>query len=416
MSYIKDMALKDEGHQKIAWAEKHMPVLNAIGDRLEQEQPFRGKRIALSIHLEAKTAQLVRTLARGGAEMFVTGSNARSTQDCVCAALADEGHEVFAIHGASPEKTQLLWKKTLSCMPDIVIDDGAELVHLLLGECSDYAGRLIGGCEETTSGIIRLRQWEREKRLPFPMMSVNDARCKSYFDNTYGTGQSTWDSIMRTTNLELNGKTVVVAGYGYCGKGVAHIAKGLNAQVIVTEADPVKAILAIMDGFRAMSMEKAAPLGDIFVTVTGCCDVIRPCHFSQMKNGAILANAGHFDIELDLAGLEAMSCARKELRKNLTGYTLRDGRTIAVVADGNLCNIAAADGHPVEIMDMSFALQAMAAEYLLQQAGELQPGLVRIPDAIDLYVAMLKLKALGGSYEILTQEQQKYLGLQSSIR
>ena len=409
MSIIKDINLKTEGHQRIEWVAKNMPVLNAIGDRFEKERPFAGKKIALSIHLEAKTAYLVKTLARGGAEMHVSGSNPLSTQDCICAALVDDGITVNAVHGSDPEQTVALWKETLSCHPDLVIDDGSDLIHLLLGDCKAYADRVIGGCEETTSGVQRLRGWERTGHLAFPVMAVNDAHCKSYFDNTYGTGQSTWDGIMRTTNLQMNGKTVVVAGYGYCGRGVAATARGLNAQVIVTEIDPVKAILAIMDGYRVMTMAEAARLGDIFVTVTACCDVIRPEHFAVMKDGAIVANAGHFNIELDLSGLQKMSVGKTELRKNLDGYRLPDGRMIAVIADGGLCNIAAADGHPVEIMDMSFALQALGAEYLLKNQGRLDARVYDIPAEVDHHVALLKLTAFGGAIDTLNDKQTAYL-------
>lgn len=409
MSHIRDIQLKAEGHQRIAWVARHMPVLNAIGDRFEREKPFAGRKIALSIHLEAKTAYLVKTLVRGGAELFVTGSNRLSTQDAVCAALVDDGITVNAIHGASEEETVALWKETLSCHPDIVIDDGSDLINLLLGDCKPYADRIIGGCEETTSGVQRLRGWEESGRLTFPVMAVNDARCKCFFDNTYGTGQTVWDAIMRTTNLQMNGKTVVVAGYGYCGRGVAKVAQGLGAQVIVTEIDPVKSVLAIMDGYRAMSMEEAAPLGDIFVTVTACCDVIRPEHFARMKDNAIVSNAGHFNVELDLPGLRAMAVERVELRKNLDGYVLPDGRTIGVVADGGLCNIAAADGHPMEIMDMSFALQALGAEYILQHGVGLRPGVHRIPEMLDNHVGELKLKALGGSYDVLNERQRAFM-------
>ena len=409
MSIIKDIQLKDEGHQRIEWVAKNMPVLNAIGERFEREKPFAGLKIALSIHLEAKTAYLVKTLARGGAEMHVSGSNPRSTQDCVCAALVDDGITVNAIHGSDPEQTVALWKETLSCHPNLVIDDGSDLINLLLGDCREFADRVIGGCEETTSGVQRLHGWERTGRLAFPVMAVNDAHCKSYFDNTYGTGQSAWDGIMRTTNLQINGKTVVVAGYGYCGRGVAATARGLNAQVIVTEIDPVKAILAIMDGYRVMPMAQAAPLGDIFVTVTACCDVIRPEHFAVMKDGAIIANAGHFNIEIDLDGLKKMAVETLALRKNLDGYRLPDGRVLAVIADGGLCNIAAADGHPVEIMDMSFALQALGAEYLLKNRGKLAPKVYDIPAEVDRHVAELKLKAFGGAVDTLNDKQRAYL-------
>lgn len=409
MSMIKDIALRDEGHRRINWVAQHMPVLNAIGERFEREQPFKGMKIALSIHLEAKTAYLVKTLVRGGAELHVSGSNPLSTQDSVCAALVDDGITVNAVHGADWKQMKVMWEQTLSCHPDIVIDDGAELMNLLLGDCRAYADRVLGGCEETTSGVQRLRGWERGGKLAFPVMAVNDARCKSYFDNTYGTGQTVWDGIMRTTNLQINGKTVVVAGYGYCGRGVAHIARGLNAQVIVTEIDPVKSILAIMDGYRAMSMEEAAPLGDIFVTVTACCDVIRPEHFAVMKDGAIVANAGHFNIEIDVDGLSKMAVEKTELRHNLDGYRLPDGRIIAVVADGGLCNIAAADGHPMEIMDMSFALQALGAEYIAKNHRQLETKLHRIPEEIDRHVAELKLKAFGGTFDTLNEKQRAYL-------
>lgn len=409
MSRIRDIQLKAEGHQRINWVARHMPVLNSIGDRFEKEKPLAGLKIALSIHLEAKTAYLVKTLARGGAELYVTGSNRLSTQDPVCAALVDDGITVNAIHAASEAETVELWKETLSCHPDIVIDDGSDLIDLLLGDCKAYADRVIGGCEETTSGVQRLTAWERSGRLTFPVMAVNNARCKSYFDNTYGTGQTVWDAIMRTTNTQINGKVVVVAGYGYCGRGVAKIAQGLGAQVIVTEIDPVKSVLAIMDGYRAMTMEEAAPLGDIFVTVTACCDVIRKEHFLVMKDNAIVSNAGHFNIELDLPALKRMAVSTLELRKNLDGYVLPNGRTVAVVADGGLCNIAAADGHPMEIMDMSFALQALGAEYIAKHGRTLKAGLHAIPEEIDLRVGALKLKVLGGSCDVLNEKQKAFL-------
>jgi len=409
MSTIRDIGLKEEGQQKIEWVAMHMPVLSQIGEQFEREKPFQGIKIALSIHLEAKTAYLVKTLARGGAEMHVTGSNPLSTQDCVCAALADDGIDVHAIHGSDREKTVELWKKALSCHPNIVIDDGSDLIHLLLTECREYADQLLGGCEETTSGVQRLRGWEAAGELRFPVMAVNDAKCKSYFDNTYGTGQSSWDAIMRTTNLQVNGKTVVVAGYGYCGRGVANIAKGLGARVIITEIDPVKAILAIMDGFEAESMKTAAQRGDIFITATACRDVIRPEHYEKMKNGAIVCNAGHFNVEIDLQGLEAMAVKKKEVRNNVMGYQLKNGNWIHVIADGGLVNIAAADGHPAEIMDMSFSLQALGAVHILKNAGKLKPGVHAIPEEIDKSVAVMKLKAFSGSIDTLTPAQLGYL-------
>ncbi|HHX19170.1 MAG TPA: adenosylhomocysteinase [Clostridiaceae bacterium] len=409
MAIIRDIALKDEGHQRIAWVAKHMPVLNQIGEKYEKTQPFKGLKISLSIHLEAKTAYLAKTLARCGAEMHVTGSNPLSTQDAICAALVDDGIEVYAIHGSDSEQTLDLWKETIACKPHIVIDDGSDLINLLLTDCKDYAVNLIGGCEETTSGVQRLRGWEASGLLHFPVMAINDARCKSFFDNTYGTGQSSWDGIMRTTNMQVNGQVVVVAGYGYCGRGIAKVAKGLGARVIVTEIDPVKSILAIMDGFEAKNMAEAAPLGDIFITATSCCNVIRPEHFNVMKDGAIVCNAGHFNIEIDLAGLNEMAVSKEEVRKNIDAYLLENGRTINVIADGALVNIAAADGHPIEIMDISFSLQALGALYILEHQGQLAPGVHAIPDEVDRAVAEMKLKAFGGSFDILLPEQIAYM-------
>lgn len=409
MSIIRDINLKDDGHQRIAWVARHMPVLNAIGNRFEREKPLRGLRIALSIHLEAKTAYLVKTLTRSGAELSVAGSNPRSTQDSVCAALVDDGIAVYALHGASPEEHVSLWKRALSIRPHIVMDDGADLVNLLLGECREYAVDVIGGCEETTSGVQRLRGWEKSGRLTFPVMAVNDARCKCFFDNTYGTGQTVWDAVMRTTNLQINGKTAVVAGYGYCGRGIASIAKGLGAKVVVTEIDPIQSILAIMDGYQAMSMDDAAAVGDIFITATACRDVIRTEHFQKMKDNAIVANAGHFNIEIDVDGLKRMAKRAVPLRNNLDGFVLEDGRTICLIADGGLVNIAAADGHPVEIMDMSFSLQALGAEYLAKNAGKLSPGVHKISDEIDRTVGELKLRSLGGSFDTLSDQQIEYL-------
>lgn len=409
MSDIKDINLKAEGYQRIRWAAEHMPVLNAIGERFGREKPFQGLRIALSIHLEAKTAHLVETLAMGGAEMHVTGSNPLSTQDSVCAALVGQGIDVHAIHASDPETTLALWKKTLSCHPHIVIDDGSDLIHLLHTSCKEYADAVLGGCEETTSGIQRLNGWAAAGELAFPVLAVNDAQCKSYFDNTYGTGQSTWDGIMRTTNLQVNGKTVVVLGYGYCGRGIANTAKGLGARVLITEIDPVKAILAYMDGFEAKSMSEVVSQGDIFVTATACCDVIRAEHFTQMKDGAIVCNAGHFNIEIDLAGLERIATEKWESRRNINTYKLVDGRKVSVIADGGLVNIAAADGHPAEIMDMSFALQALGAEYIRKHAAELNPGVYQVAGELDQSVATMKLTAFGGSVDVLSAEQEQYM-------
>jgi adenosylhomocysteinase len=409
MSIIRDINLKDEGRKRIAWAMRNMTALAGIGDRLEAEKPFAGLRIALSIHLEAKTACLVKTLARGGAELSVTGSNPLSTQDSVCAALVDCGITVHAVHGLSLEEYVELWRKTLSVHPHIVIDDGGDLMGLLLGEASQFATDLIAGCEETTSGVRRLMGWEAAGRLKYPVLAINDARCKTCFDNTYGTGQTVWDAIMRTTNLLVNGKTVVVSGYGYCGRGIASVAKGLGARVVVTEIDPVKSMLAIMDGHQAMAMEEAAPLGDIFVTATACCDVISKEHFTMMKDGAILANAGHFNAEIDVAALKEIAISKASLRKSLEGFELPNGNMICLIADGGIVNIAAADGHPIEIMDMSFSLQALGAELLAKSGRGMAPGVHRVPDDMDFEVARLKLASIGGSFGVLSQMQKDYI-------
>ncbi|HHU11635.1 MAG TPA: adenosylhomocysteinase [Clostridiaceae bacterium] len=409
MSTIRDINLKNEGHERINWVARHMPILNAIQARFRAEQPLKGLRITLSVHLEAKTAYLVKTLVAGGATLSVTGSNPRSTQDAVCAALVDDGIEVNAMHGISHEEAVELWKKALEIRPHIIVDDGADLMHLLLGDSRHLAGDMIGGCEETTSGVQRLRGWQDSGRLVYPALSINDARCKTNFDNVYGTGQTIFDAIMRTTNLLINGKTVVIAGYGYCGHGIAHVARGLGAQVIVTECDPIRSVQAVMDGNRAMKMIDAAPLGDIFITATASVDVIRKEHFAVMKNDAIVMNAGHFNDELDIPALKAMAVEVLPLRRNLDGYRLADGRTIALVANGGLANIAAADGNPIEIMDMSFALQALGTEYMAKHGRTMEPGVYPIPQSIDFEVGSLALASLGGSFDTMSERQKAYI-------
>jgi len=409
MSIIRNPDLAKEGAQKIAWAAGHMPVLQHIGQRMAREQTFRGARVAMSIHLEAKTAYLAQTLAAAGAEVYATGSNPLSTQDAICAALAASGVEVFAWHGATETEYVQHLKACLACKPNLVIDDGGDLLHLLQGECSRLAADVLGGCEETTTGVIRLQALEREGRLPFPMMAVNNARSKNHFDNPYGTGQSVFDSIMRNTNLQVAGKCVVVSGYGHVGRGVAKVAQGLGARVIVTEVDPVAALEAVMDGMSAMSMDKAAPLGDLFITVTGCRDVIRPEHFAVMKDGAILANAGHFDVEIDAAALRRMAVSQKELRPNMVGYTLADGRTLVLACEGRLVNLAGADGHPVEIMDMSFGLQLLAAEHMLKNAKNMEKKVYLLPKELDDSVSAIRLQAAGFSFDTLTDGQKRYL-------
>ena len=408
MSIVKDMALAESGRRKIQWVRDFMPALAQIEARFEKEQPFRGLRVAVSVHLEAKTANLGYVLSKGGAQVSLTGSNPLSTQDDVAAGLASLGVETFGIHGASAEEYEAHLIETLKCRPHIVIDDGGDLIDLLGGKCKAYAGDLIGGCEETTTGILRLKAREKDGILPCPMVAVNDAKAKHYYDNKYGTGQSVWDGIMHTTNLVVAGKTVVVAGYGWCGKGVAMRAAGMGANVIVTEVDPFKALDATMNGFRVMTMAEAARYGDVFVTVTGCRDVITPAHFAVMKHNALLANAGHFDCEVNVAALRELAESSQLRRENIVGYTLPNGKTLNVLAEGRLVNLAAGNGHPAEIMDMSFAVQALAAEWLTKQTG-LEKKVYAVPDAIDDEIGRAKLAALGLSIDSLTEEQEKYL-------
>ncbi len=395
MSDVRDMSLSPQGEKKIAWVSRNMPVLNIIAKDFEKTKPFAGLKLALSIHFEAKTAYLCRVLAMGGAEMHVTGSNPLSTQDDVCAAVAAGGIDVHAYHGATQEEYDRHLCEVLEFGPDIIIDDGGDLVSLMHTKYTHLIPKVIGGCEETTTGIHRLRTMARDGALKFPMIMVNEADCKHLFDNRYGTGQSVWDSVDATTNLIVAGKIVVVAGYGWCGKGTAMRAKGLGARVVVTEVDPIKAIEANMDGFDVMPMEQAASLGDIFVTVTGCNDVIRGEHYALMKDGAILCNAGHFDVEINLVELKAMAKNRYEARHNIEGFVMEDGRTIFVIGEGRLVNLASGDGHPAEIMDMSFAIQAMSAKYLVENKGKLPCDVVAVPRETDLKVASLKLESMG---------------------
>ncbi len=412
MSEIRDPGLYKSGEVKIAWAMSNMPLLSGIEKEFEKEKPFKGLKIALSVHLEAKTAYLCRVLAAGGAEMYVTGSNPLSTQDDVAAALLFGGINIFACHGATEKEYRRHLCAVIEAGPDIIIDDGGDLVNLIHNEYPNLLSGVIGGCEETTTGIMRLRAMEKSGALKFPMMLVNDADCKHLFDNRYGTGQSVWDGINRTTNLIVAGKNVVVAGYGWCGKGVAMRAKGMGASVIVTEIDPIKAMEAVMDGFKVMQMNEAAKLGDIFVTVTGCCDVIGEQAFLNMKDGAVLCNAGHFDVEVNMAKLRQICVQSGEARNNITYYKLKNGRKINVIAEGRLVNLAAGDGHPAEIMDMSFAIQALSAKYLVQHKAELHSGgkkLINVPKEIDREVAFRKLGYWGITIDKLTAQQEEYL-------
>ena len=412
ISEIRDAALWPAGELKIEWVRHHMPLLNALEAEFRQEQPFAGLKVALSVHLEAKTAYLCEVLAAGGAAMYVTGSNPLSTQDDVAAALVHAGLNVFAWHGATPEEYEAHIRRVLEVGPNLIIDDGGDLVARMHTEFRHLIPGVIGGCEETTTGILRLQAMNRAGELTFPMMLVNNADCKHLFDNRYGTGQSVWDGINRTTNLIVAGKTVVVAGYGWCGKGVAMRAKGLGAKVIVTEVDPVKAMEAVMDGFSVMPMADAAREGDLFVTVTGCAGVITPDHFPLMKDGAILCNAGHFDVEVDVAGLRQMAVKAAPARANIMGYRLANGHTLYVIAEGRLVNLAAGDGHPAEIMDMSFAIQALSARYLVEHPElprEKGAMLHDVPRAIDEEVARRKLAYWNCAIDTLTPAQHRYL-------
>ena len=410
MSYeIKDINLAKSGEHKIDWVRKNCPLLRSLEDDFSKEQPFKGVRIALSIHLEAKTAYLCKVLAAGGAEMYITGSNPLSTQDDVAAALAKAGLNVFATYNCTEEEYFKHIRTVLSNHCNIIIDDGGDLVNMLHTELTDELQYVIGGCEETTTGIIRLKAMAKADKLQFPMVMVNNADCKHLFDNRYGTGQSVWDGINRTTNLIVAGKIVVVAGYGWCGKGVAMRAKGLGAKVYVTEVDPIKAIEAVMDGFTVLPMAEAAKIGDFFVTVTGCAGVITVDHMKTMKNGAILCNAGHFDVEIDMAGLRAAALSSIDQRQNIVGYEVKHGTFVYVLGEGRLVNLACGDGHPAEIMDMSFAIQALSAKYLVEHKGDLTEKLIVVPREVDLEVANRKLKFLGVDIDKLTPEQEEYL-------
>ena len=408
-SIIRDINLAESGERKIEWVKRNCALLSTLEKEFSETKPFAGKKIALSVHLEAKTAYLCKVLAAGGAEMYVTGSNPLSTQDDVAAALVKAGLNVYAWYNATEEEYNSHIRKVLEVGPNVIIDDGGDLVHMMHTEFVDLIPNVIGGCEETTTGIIRLEAMNKKGELRFPMVRVNNADCKHLFDNRYGTGQSVWDGINRTTNLIVAGKNVVVAGYGWCGKGVAMRAKGLGAKVIVTEVNPIKAIEAVMDGFEVMPMHEAAKIGDFFVTVTGCDKVITTDDFAVMKDGAILTNAGHFDCEVDMAGLRAMAVESKLMRNNIMGYKLPTGQWLCVIAEGRLVNLAAGDGHPAEIMDMSFAIQALSAKYLVEHQGQLDSMLIDVPKDVDMDVANRKLEFLGKKIDKLTDEQIEYL-------
>ena len=409
MSEIRNPQLWEEGKRKIEWVKTNMALLRQLEERFSVERPFEGLKVALSIHLEAKTAYLCKVLAAGGAQMYVTGSNPLSTQDDVAAALVHDGLNVFAWYNATAQEYESHISKVIEIGPDLIIDDGGDLVNTIHTKYPELLDKVIGGCEETTTGVMRLLAMDKAGELRFPMILVNNAKCKYLFDNRYGTGQSVWNGINRTTNLIVAGKTVVVAGYGWCGKGVAMRAKGLGATVIVTEIDPVKAIEAVMDGFDVMPMAQAAEFGDFFVTVTGCDDVITMEHFVKMKDGAICCNAGHFDCEVNVAAIEAQAVEKWKARENIMGYRLENGRRIFIIAQGRLVNLASGDGHPAEIMDMSFAIQALSAEYIVKNRSSITSKVVDVPESVDNAVAQMKLASWNKQIHVLTPEQHKYL-------
>ena len=406
---LRDASLAPEGIKKINWVKAHMPIASILEKRFEEEKPFLGLKITMSIHLEAKTARTAILLKTGGADVYATGCNPLSTQDDVAAGLATYGVHVFAWHGATAEEYHDHLIAALSCKPDIIIDDGGDLTQILCDERPDLAENLIGGNEETTTGVHRLKARAAENRLPFPMICVNDAQMKYLFDNRYGTGQSVWDGIMRTTNLIVAGKNVVIAGYGWCGKGAAMRAKGMGAKVIVCEIDPIKAVEAAMDGFEVMKMADAALVGDLFITITGCRDVITMEHILTMREGAMMCNAGHFDVEISVAEMRKRAAEVYEARRNIEAFKFENGKTVYLLAEGRLVNLAAGDGHPAEIMDTSFALQVMSAEYLAKNAGKLQKGVYEVPPEIDTAVAEMKLRSMGIDIDKLTDEQYRYI-------
>ncbi len=411
-SMIRDIKLAPSGHDKIEWVKNFMPVMAAIDAEFSKTKPFAGKKMVITLHLEAKTAYMAEVFKHAGADVAITGSNPLSTQDDIAAALVEDGIKVFAWHGCTEAEYFDFINKALDTKPGIVIDDGGDLVHTLHTTRRELLPNIIGGSEETTTGVHRLRGLAKEGKLEFPMIAANDAYMKYLFDNRYGTGQSTWDGIMRTTNLVIAGKNVVIAGYGWCGKGGAMRARGLGANVIITEVDPIKAIEAVFDGFRVMPMDEAAKIGDIFLTLTGDKDIIRERHFKTMKNGAMMANSGHFDCEINIPELEKCSVSRRTVRNNIEEFKQIDGRKLYLLAEGRLVNLAAGDGHPAEIMDLSFGVQFFSALHLLEHGKELSNEVYLMPEEINTRIAELKLKSLGVAIDELTPEQRAYLNLE----
>ena len=407
---VLDVSLADQGRLRVEWAEKSMPVLKLIRRRFKREKPLKGVRLAACLHVTSETAALVRTLKAGGAECYVCASNPLSTQDDVAATLVRHDEvPVYAIKGEDNDTYYRHLHNVLDAKPHLTMDDGADIVSTLHTDRQDALAHVVGGTEETTTGVIRLRSMATNGVLRYPIVAVNDAETKYLFDNRYGTGQSTLDGIVRATNRLIAGSVFVVCGYGWCGRGVAMRAKGAGARVVVTEVNPMRALEAIMDGFEVLPMGDAAPIGDIFVTITGDISVIRPTHFKKMKDGAILCNSGHFNVEIDLPGLERMTVKKRTIRPFLEEYSLKNQRRLYVLGEGRLINLAAAEGHPSSVMDMSFANQALAAEYIHQNAGELESKVYPVPEEIDKAIASLKLQALGVKIDTLTKKQEGYL-------
>jgi adenosylhomocysteinase len=407
---VKDMRLAEGGRRRIEWADLEMPVLRHIRERFEKERPLKGTRVSACLHVTTETANLMRTLQAGGADTVLTASNPLSTQDDVAASLVS--HFEIPVFGIKGEDNATYYKHihaALDHKPQVTMDDGADLLSTLHKERRQLLDQMIGGTEETTTGVIRLRAMAADKALAYPVIAVNDAMTKHFFDNRYGTGQSTIDGIVRATNILLAGKTFVVSGYGWCGRGLANRARGMGANVIVTEIDPLAALEAVMDGFRVMPMTEAAPLGDIFCTLTGDINVLDRQHFEAMRDGAIVSNSGHFNVEINIPALEALATEKRRAREFIDQYVLKDGRRVNLLAEGRLVNLAAAEGHPASVMDMSFANQALALEYLLQHSGELEKKVYGVPEAIDREIARLKLEAMGIHIDVLTDEQRKYL-------
>jgi len=408
-SVVKDMKPAEVGERRIEWARRHMPVLQSIKEEFGREKPLVGVRVVACLHVTVETANLILTLQEGGAEIAITGSNPLSTQDDVAAALAARGLYVYAFRGQNEEEYYDCIRKAIELRPNVTLDDGADTITTIHKEHRYLLDEILGGCEETTTGVLRLRAMAEDGALMYPVIAVNDAETKMMFDNRYGTGQSTLHGILNATNFLFAGKTVVVGGYGWCGRGVASRARGLGANVIVVEVEPRKALEAAMDGYRVMSMLSAAPLGDLFITLTGDISVLREEHFRLMKDQALLANSGHFNVEIDIPALQALSISKAEVQENVVEYTMEDGRRLYLLAEGRLINLAAAYGHPPEVMDMSFANQALSVRYIAENGRSLDKKVYSVPVEIDRRVASLKLEAMGIEIEKLTPKQDEYL-------